>query len=72
MGASQSSFGKKRLRRNKNVKKSKKRTDCKKELQKQIRKNISSGDYVSREQAIAVAYSQMRKKHPRCKQFKKQ
>ena len=52
-------------------KKSKRRSSkCKKYLQKKIGINISefkNGLYVSKSQAIAVAYSQVRKKHPSCR-----
>jgi hypothetical protein len=38
-------------------------------LGKKIAINLSEGKYVSREQAIAVAYSQIRKAYPECAQF---
>jgi hypothetical protein len=52
--------------------KSKKRSKCKTYLQDKISINMNeykSGRYVSRQQAIAVAYSQVGKKHPHCKRF---
>jgi len=48
------------------------RSKCKKYLQKKIGINISefkNGLYVSKAQAIAVAYSQVRKKHPSCRRI---
>ena len=58
----------------KKISKSKKRSriksKCKKYLQDKIRININeykSGRYSSRAQAIAVSYSQVLKKHPKCK-----
>jgi hypothetical protein len=55
---------KKRSKRVSNVNK------CKKYLQKKIRINMSeykNGRYVSRKQALAVSYSQTKKKYPRCR-----
>lgn len=43
---------------------------CKKYLQKKIKINMheyKKGRFVSRKQALAVSYSQTRKKYPRCK-----
>ena len=45
---------------------------CKKELQKKIRINMNeykSGKYKSPKQAIAVSYSQIKKKYPSCKKY---
>ena len=45
---------------------------CKKELQKKIRINMNeykSGRYKSPKQAIAVSYSQIKKKYPSCKKY---
>jgi len=39
---------------------------CKQRLAKKIAINMSEG-YTSREQAIAVAYSQVNKKYPHCR-----
>ena len=49
---------------------SKNKSKCKKYLQNKIRINMDeykTGRYKSRSQAIAVSYSQVLKKHPRCK-----
>jgi hypothetical protein len=35
-------------------------------------KELKEGKFVSRPQAIAVAYSQVQKKHPACKRWLKQ
>lgn len=43
---------------------------CKEALQEKIRINMreyNEGRYVNRKQAIAVAYSQIKKKYPQCK-----
>ena len=60
-----------KVRKSKRRSKSKcKSSKCKKYLQKKIGINISefkNGLYVSKSQAIAVAYSQVRKKHPSCR-----
>jgi hypothetical protein len=40
---------------------------CKEYLSKKIAINIREGIYASNAQAIAVAYSQVSKKHPSCK-----
>lgn len=57
----------------KNTKKSaKKSPTCKQRLSKKIGININEmkdGRYVSRAQAIAVAYKQIAKKFPHCKRF---
>ena len=48
----------------------KSKSKCKKYLQDKIKINMNeykSGRYSSRSQAIAVSYSQIFKKHPRCK-----
>ena len=45
---------------------------CKKELQKKIRINMyeyKSGRYKSPKQALAVSYSQIKKKYPSCKKY---
>ena len=39
---------------------------CNKLLSKKIKKNINEEKYVSNKQAIAVAYSQVKKKHKEC------
>ncbi len=63
----------KRIRKTKNRKKrsgSGSKSKCKKYLQDKIRINMNeykSGRYSSRSQAIAVSYSQVLKKHPKCK-----
>jgi hypothetical protein len=64
-----------RVRKSKRKSKSKSKrrsrsSKCKKYLQKKIGINISefkNGLYISKSQAIAVAYSQVRKKHPSCR-----
>jgi hypothetical protein len=51
-------------------KRRKSKSKCKKYLQNKIRINMDeykTGRYKSRSQAIAVSYSQVLKKHPRCK-----
>lgn len=51
-----------------------KKSKCKKYLAKKVSINMieySKGLYVSPSQAIAVAYSQVRKKHPSCKRILK-
>lgn len=62
----------------KSVKRSKKRSvrkyrsKCKKYLQDKIAINMNEykqGRYVSKAQAVAVSYSQVRKKHPSCKRI---
>ena len=43
---------------------------CKKELSNKIRENMKeyhNGRYVNRKQAIAVSYSQIKRKYPQCK-----
>lgn len=58
----------KKLRKSKVRSKSK--SKCKKYLQDKISINIDeykTGRYSSRSQAIAVSYSQVLKKHPKCK-----
>ena len=45
---------------------------CEKHLKRKIGKNMSeykSGRYSSRAQAVAVAYSQVKKKHPSCSRY---
>jgi hypothetical protein len=45
---------------------------CKEQLKKKIDINIKEGKFSSRKQAIAVAYSQVKKRSPVCKKvFKK-
>ena len=61
-----------RKRSKRSKKRSKRRSKCKSYLSKKIGINIAeykSGRYISKSQAIAVAYSQVRKKHPACKRF---
>ena len=43
-----------------------KKSKCSQRLSKKIAINIREGLYSSRAQAIAVAYSQIRKKYPHC------
>jgi uncharacterized Zn finger protein (UPF0148 family) len=43
--------------------------DCKKKLSNKIRFNIREGKFKSRKQAIAVSYSQIKKKYPECKKY---
>lgn len=57
-----------------NMKKRKKRPKgkCKTYLEQKIALNLAEykkGNYVSRQQAIAVAYKQVKKEHPQCKRF---
>ena len=57
-------------RRKRSKRKSKSKSKCKKYLQNKISINMDeykTGRYISRSQAIAVSYSQVLKKHPRCK-----
>ena len=42
---------------------------CKKRLSEKIEKNIKEGRYTSNKQAIAVAYSQVRKASPACRRY---
>jgi hypothetical protein len=42
---------------------------CNQYLSRKIRKNLKEKRYVSRKQAIAVAYSQTKKSIPICKRF---
>jgi hypothetical protein len=59
---------KKSSKRRKSKRRSK--SKCKKYLQDKIRINMDEykeGRYSSRSQAIAVSYSQVLKKHPKCK-----
>lgn len=42
---------------------------CKKRLSEKIKKNIKEGRYTSNKQAIAVAYSQVRKTSPACRKY---
>jgi hypothetical protein len=59
---------KKRSKRSKRKRRSK--SKCKKYLQDKISINMDeykTGRYSSRSQAIAVSYSQVLKKHPKCK-----
>ena len=42
---------------------------CRETLGQKIARNITEQKYTSREQAIAVAYSQIRKANPECRQF---
>lgn len=49
-------------------------TLCKRRLQKKIEMNIKEyeqGKFISRQQALAVAYSQVNSKYPECRQFYK-
>jgi len=57
-------------KRSKRKRRSRSKSKCKKFLKDKIRINIDeykSGRYSSRSQAIAVSYSQVLKKHPKCK-----
>jgi len=57
-------------RRSKSKRKSRSKSRCKGYLQSKIRINMNeykSGRFKSRAQAVAVSYSQVRKKHPACK-----
>jgi hypothetical protein len=69
---------KKSTRSSKGIKRSKKRSNkrgsvkskCRQWLQDKIKKNmkeLKKGRWVSRAQAIAVSYSQVKKSHPQCK-----
>ena len=49
----------------------KRKSLCKQRLSKQIAENIKEGRFVSKQQAIAVAYSQVQKKYPHCKRYLK-
>uniref|UniRef100_A0A6C0KU28 Uncharacterized protein n=1 Tax=viral metagenome TaxID=1070528 RepID=A0A6C0KU28_9ZZZZ len=42
---------------------------CRENLVKKIAINMREAKYVSKEQAIAVAYSQIRKAYPECAEF---
>ncbi len=44
---------------------------CNQYLSRKIRKNLKEKRYKSRQQAIAVAYSQTKKSMPKCKRFYK-
>ena len=48
---------------------SKRSKRCKTLLSKKIGINIHEGIYANKAQAIAVAYSQIRKKHPSCRKI---
>jgi len=53
-------------------KRSKNKSKCRTYLSSKIKKNMGEyhmGVYDSRSQAIAVSYSQVRKKHPACKRI---
>ena len=41
----------------------------KKKIKKNIREYTSKKRYVSRKQAIAISYSQVKKKQPKCKKY---
>ena len=61
-------------RRSKSKRRSRSKSKCKKYLSAKIGKNIDEfygGRYASKAQAIAVSYSQIRKKHPACKKVLK-
>ena len=64
---------KRSLKRRRSLKKSRKRkSKCRTALSKKIKINIGefkSGRYKSKAQAIAVSYSQVSKKYPRCKRY---
>jgi len=48
------------------------KVECKKQLSKKIATNIrefKKGKFVSRSQAIAVSYSQIKKEYPKCKKW---
>jgi hypothetical protein len=64
----------KRKTRRKTVKRRKlySKKNCKSKLSRKIKINMKeykSGRYKSRQQALAVSYSQIKKKYPRCKRF---
>ena len=48
---------------------SKRSKRCKSLLGRKIGINIHEGIYANKEQAIAVAYSQVRKRHPSCRRI---
>lgn len=63
---------KSRIKRSRRRSRSRSRSKCKKYLSKKIGINIAefyNGFYMSKPQAIAVAYSQVRKSHPHCKRI---
>ena len=56
--------------RSNSVKKTKKKpSKCKQYLSDKIAENIREGKFKTRQQAIAVAFSQVKKSHPQCKRF---
>ena len=58
--------------RSKKRSRSRSRSKCKKYLQAKIGINVNEfhkGRFVSKNQAIAVSYSQVSRKHPACKRF---
>ena len=63
----------KKTKKKSKSKRSKSKSLCKQRLQKKISINMKEmkedKKYVSRAQAIAVAYSQIKKKYPHCKQY---
>ena len=56
-------------RRRKSKRRSKRSKRCKSLLGKKIGINIHEGIYANKAQAIAVAYSQVRKRHPSCRRI---
>jgi len=61
------SFGRKKISKRRLTK-----LECKKKLSLKIAKNIKefkNGKFKSRSQAIAVSYSQVKKKYPECKRY---
>ncbi len=60
------------MKRSRRRSKSKSKSKCRKYLSAKIKKNMGEyhmGLYSSRAQAVAVSYSQTRKKHPACKRI---
>ena len=56
----------------KSVRKSVRKSKCQKNVSKKIGINIDElkeGRYVSKSQAIAVAYAQVKKRHPECEKY---
>jgi hypothetical protein len=54
------------------INKSKSKADCKRRLSDKIRINmeeLEAGRFSSRNQAVAVSYSQVNKKYPSCKKY---
>ena len=56
----------------KSIRKSKKYKECQQNVSKKIAINIDEfkeGRYASKSQAIAVAYAQVKKRHPECEKY---